>query len=226
MRYAFARSTSGLRDDDPSAVEERDPRKERFGEKRGATIATILLPTIGGFLCGVIAWALPLLWFAPSRAAVVARVLSAAMLECAAPAHTAAGLLAVPNMRAQYFPDVIEDEIEVSVSWEGAGAEDVDSGIVQLLEPVLLAVDGVVSTRSVSRGQSARPVHLQLFENAISIITSAVSDISSVGRIGCTCWVMRHFALREDIWQVLLFHDFPARLLSIVEPTKALIFAT
>ena len=35
MRYAFARSTSGLRDDDPSAVEERDPRKERFGEKRG-----------------------------------------------------------------------------------------------------------------------------------------------------------------------------------------------
>ena len=28
-----------------------------------------------------------------------------------------AGLLAVPNMRAQYFPDVIEDEIDVRVRW-------------------------------------------------------------------------------------------------------------
>ena len=66
------------------------------------------------------------------------------------------------------------------------------------------------ATRSVTRSQSAHPVDLQLFENALSLITSAVSDISSVGRIGCTCWVMRHFALREDIWQVLLFHDFPS----------------
>jgi len=34
--------------------------QNRFGERRGMTIATILLPTVGGFLCGVIAWALPL----------------------------------------------------------------------------------------------------------------------------------------------------------------------
>jgi len=34
--------------------------QQRFGERRGATIATILLPTLAGFLCGVLAWALPL----------------------------------------------------------------------------------------------------------------------------------------------------------------------
>ncbi|MWD26676.1 AcrB/AcrD/AcrF family protein [Aquicoccus sp. SCR17] len=60
----------------------------------------------------------------------------------------AAGLLATPRMRAQFFPDVVVDEIDVSVTWEGAGAEDVDSAIVQLLEPVLLAVDGVAETSS------------------------------------------------------------------------------
>ena len=48
-----------------------------------------------------------------------------------------AGLYAAPQMRAQFFPDVIVDDIDVVVKWEGAGAEDVDAAIVQLLEPEL-----------------------------------------------------------------------------------------
>jgi multidrug efflux pump subunit AcrB len=68
----------------------------------------------------------------------------------------AAGAFAVPNMRAQFFPDVIVDEIDISVRWDGAGAEDVDQGIVQLLEPALLAVEGVESSEARSREGSAR----------------------------------------------------------------------
>ncbi|MGR3495477.1 efflux RND transporter permease subunit [Citreimonas sp.] len=67
----------------------------------------------------------------------------------------AAGLFAAPNMRAQFFPDVIVDEIDVSVRWDGAGAEDVDAAIVQVLEPALLAVDGVEATQARSREGSA-----------------------------------------------------------------------
>ncbi len=63
----------------------------------------------------------------------------------------AAGLLAAPNMRAQFFPDVIIDEITVSVQWDGAGAEDVDAAIVQVLEPALLGVEGVESSLASSR---------------------------------------------------------------------------
>ncbi|SEO74779.1 Multidrug efflux pump subunit AcrB [Salinihabitans flavidus] len=59
-----------------------------------------------------------------------------------------AGLAAGPRMRAQFFPDVIIDNVSVSVLWEGAGAEDVDTAIVQVLEPVLLAVEGVESSDS------------------------------------------------------------------------------
>ncbi|MDX2484737.1 MAG: efflux RND transporter permease subunit [Pseudodonghicola sp.] len=61
------------------------------------------------------------------------------------------GAAAIPNMRAQFFPDVIVETVTVSVEWEGAGPEDVDGAIVQVLEPSLLAVDGVESTQSVSR---------------------------------------------------------------------------
>ena len=63
----------------------------------------------------------------------------------------AAGLMAAPNMRAQFFPDVIVDEVDVNMSWDGAGAEDVDAAIVQILEPALLAVEGVEGAESTSR---------------------------------------------------------------------------
>ncbi len=61
------------------------------------------------------------------------------------------GTAAAPRMRAQFFPDVIVDTVSVSVAWDGAGAEDVDAGIVQPLEPALLAVEGVESASSTSR---------------------------------------------------------------------------
>ena len=62
-----------------------------------------------------------------------------------------AGAAAMPNMRAQFFPDVIIDNVSVSTVWVGAGAEDVDAAIVQVLEPALLAVEGVESSDSTSR---------------------------------------------------------------------------
>jgi multidrug efflux pump subunit AcrB len=65
------------------------------------------------------------------------------------------GMAAIPNMRAQFFPDVVVDDVEVSVRWTGAGAEDVDAAIVQVLEPALLAVEGVASSEARSREGSA-----------------------------------------------------------------------
>lgn len=66
-----------------------------------------------------------------------------------------AGAASIPNLRAQFFPDVIIDNVSVSVSWDNAGAEDIDAGVVQLLEPVLLAVEGVETSSSLSREGSA-----------------------------------------------------------------------
>jgi len=61
-----------------------------------------------------------------------------------------AGLFAMPKMRAQFFPDVIVDNVTVSVAWPGAGAEDVDEAIVQVLEPALLSLEGASDANSVS----------------------------------------------------------------------------
>ena len=67
----------------------------------------------------------------------------------------AAGAAAFPRMQAQFFPDAAIENVRVSVSWDGAGAEDADRAIVQLLEPALLAVEGVESSRATSREGSA-----------------------------------------------------------------------
>lgn len=63
----------------------------------------------------------------------------------------ASGIVAFPQMRAQFFPDVVVDDVTVMTHWEDAGAEDADTGIVQVLEPALLAVEGVTGTSGVSR---------------------------------------------------------------------------
>ncbi len=67
-----------------------------------------------------------------------------------------AGLVSYPQMRTQYFPDVVVDTLRVSVSWGGAGAADVDRAIVQVLDPVLMAVSGVSASSASSSEGSAR----------------------------------------------------------------------
>ena len=67
-----------------------------------------------------------------------------------------AGLASIPQMRAQFFPDNPTDEIEIGITWEGAGAEDIDSTAVELLSPILLAIDGVEEGSSRTREGSAR----------------------------------------------------------------------
>lgn len=62
-----------------------------------------------------------------------------------------AGLSAAPNMRAQFFPDVILDSVTVTTEWRGAGGEDVDEAISQVLETALLAVEGVEGSSSTAR---------------------------------------------------------------------------
>ncbi|WP_171209010.1 MULTISPECIES: efflux RND transporter permease subunit [unclassified Ruegeria] len=94
------------------------------------------------------------------------------------------GAAAIPNMRAQFFPDVILERVDVNVTWDGAGPEDVDNGIVQLLEPALLAVEGVASTESTSREGSAR-VRLEFEPNwdmsrAVEEVRTAVDSVTEL----------------------------------------------
>lgn len=62
-----------------------------------------------------------------------------------------AGLAAATQIRSQFFPDNVVGSVSVSVAWQGAGAEDMDRAVAQVLEPTLMAVEGVLQTSSTSR---------------------------------------------------------------------------
>ncbi len=98
------------------------------------------------------------------------------------------GLAALPKMRAQFLPDVIIDHVKVKVIWEGAGAEDIDAAIVQVLEPVLLAVEGVTGSEATSREDQAS-IELEFepgwdmaraaddVQNAVDLVTTLPEEI-------------------------------------------------
>lgn len=68
----------------------------------------------------------------------------------------ALGIFATSNIRSQFFPDVVIESVNVSVAWPGAGAEDVDKAIIELLSATLLGIEGVEGSSSSAREGSGR----------------------------------------------------------------------
>ena len=68
------------------------------------------------------------------------------------------GIISAGRINKQFFPDISVDVIGVSVAWSGATAEDIDSNIIQSLEPELRAIDNVKSVNSTSLESKANAV--------------------------------------------------------------------
>lgn len=108
------------------------------------------------------------------------------------------GVAAFPNLRAQYFPDVVTNGIDVSVRWDGAGADAIDAGVLQVLEPSLLAVEGVERSEGFAQEGSGN-VHLDFepdwdMTRALDEVEAAVDAIDTLPdaaedpRIGRSGW--------------------------------------
>ena len=117
------------------------------------------------------------------------------------------GIVAATNMRAQYFPDVILNEVSVTVAWDGAGADDVDRAIVQVLEPAFLTIDGVadVSSRA-SEGRAS--INLEFEANfdltaAEDEVQSTVDAINTLPE-GAEAPVVAASAWRDRVTDVLI----------------------
>ncbi|WP_299909842.1 efflux RND transporter permease subunit [uncultured Paracoccus sp.] len=94
------------------------------------------------------------------------------------------GLVAAPRMRAQYFPDTVIEQVNVSVRWDGAGAEDVDRSVIAVLEPVLLAVEGVALEESRANQGSGR-IELEFepgwdMSRAMAEVETAVATVDTL----------------------------------------------
>lgn len=129
-----------------------------------------------------------------------------------------AGAFALPNMRTQFLPDVILDNVRVDFSWDNAGAEDIDRGFVQALEPSLLAVEGVESS-SAQAGEGAGSITLAFepdwdMARAVSDVENAIAAITDLPEEADDP-VVRRSAWRDRVTDVVISGPVSADQLSV-----------
>ncbi|WP_414832129.1 efflux RND transporter permease subunit [Afifella sp. YEN Y35] len=94
------------------------------------------------------------------------------------------GIFALLKINTQFFPSLETDTISISVSWPGASAEDVESNILEVIEPDVRFLDGVDEMRSYAREGSAT-ISLEFedgadMQKALSDVEAAVAAITNL----------------------------------------------
>ncbi len=94
------------------------------------------------------------------------------------------GLFAVGQINRQFFPDFGIDFVTVTVSWPGASAEDVDSNIVQAIEPSVRFLNGVETVISSSyEGVASVSIEFEAGHNmqeALADVESAITQLRTL----------------------------------------------
>ncbi|MEN8195714.1 MAG: efflux RND transporter permease subunit, partial [Pseudomonadota bacterium] len=95
-----------------------------------------------------------------------------------------AGIFGLVRMNTQFFPDFGIDVVSVAVVWPGASADDVDTNIVQAIEPEVRFLDGVKRVRSSSvEGRAAIAVEFVPgtdMQAALSNVETAVGQVTTL----------------------------------------------
>ncbi len=127
-----------------------------------------------------------------------------------------AGSAAALQIRAQFFPDVVLERISVSVPWVGAGAEDVDDGIVSRIEPALRGVDGVEEIDATSREGRAN-ISVEFvpgwdMARALDEVKAAVDEVNDLPD-GIEDPVIKRASFSDRVTDVVVTGNVPLELL-------------
>ncbi|WP_338866441.1 efflux RND transporter permease subunit [Myxococcus stipitatus] len=93
------------------------------------------------------------------------------------------GLVAADRIGVSQFPDVDFPTINISVSWEGANPESVESDVIEPIEEAVTQVEGVTSIISTARQGSANiTVELDLSRNVDAALQDVQAKVSQAQR--------------------------------------------
>ncbi len=118
------------------------------------------------------------------------------------------GVAAGTNIRAQFFPDVIVENVTIHLTWPGAGPDDVDRNVISRIEPALRAVEGVESSTSTAK-ENAATVFLE-FEagwdmgRAMDEVKAAVDSVTDLPE-GVEEPVIKRGAFHDRITDVVIY---------------------
>lgn len=94
------------------------------------------------------------------------------------------GLWGLSNLNRQLMPNSETRSVNVSVTWTGASAEDVERNVLLLIEPSVRGIDGVIAMNSTARegrGQIRldfeRTVNMQTAEQQVQSVVSGIGNL-------------------------------------------------
>ena len=144
--------------------------------------------------------------FAQHRTA--ANLLLALMFVC--------GLFALTQINRQFFPDFGIDVVTVTIAWPGATAADVDTNIVQGVEPEVRFLNGVKKVNSSSyEGVASISIEFEAghdMQEALSDVESAVGQVRTLPEDSERPEI-RHIVRYETVSRLVLSGPFPERSL-------------
>ena len=94
------------------------------------------------------------------------------------------GVFAIMRINTQFFPTVDRPNINISVTWSGASAEDIESNMLAIIEPEVRFIDGVDEMTSTAR-EGSGSIQLEFEEGAdmqraLSEVDTAVKSITTL----------------------------------------------
>lgn len=123
-----------------------------------------------------------------------------------------AGLYAVLKMNAQFLPDFGIDFVTVRIEWPGAGADDVDTNIVQAIGPEVRFIDGVKRVYATSfEGFATINIEFEPdsdMQSALSNVESAVSRVTTLPEESRTPEI-RRIVRYDTISRLVISGPFP-----------------
>ncbi len=92
-----------------------------------------------------------------------------------------AGLIALPQLRRETFPEFAAGEVQVTAVWPGASAEDVEEGVCRRLEDALEAVSNLAELSCEAREGQARAVAEMLEDGDMSrFLDDVKSEVDAI----------------------------------------------
>ncbi|MEM7068752.1 MAG: efflux RND transporter permease subunit [Pseudomonadota bacterium] len=94
------------------------------------------------------------------------------------------GIFALGRINTQFFPTVDREEISITVKWAGASPEDIESNIIELIEPEVRFIDGVDNMVSYAR-EGSGTIALEFvagtdIKQALSDVDTAVKTVTNL----------------------------------------------
>jgi multidrug efflux pump subunit AcrB len=140
-----------------------------------------------------------------------ANLIIASMVVC--------GLYAITNINRQFFPDFGIDYVTVDVVWPGASARDVDSNVVQAIEPEVRFLNGVKRVISSSYEGVAR-VSIEFeaghnMQEALADVESAITQLRTLPEDSEEPEI-RRIIRYETISKLVISGPFPESSLKVI----------